>query len=145
MGTWRDIVIEVPVQPAASASSSAAPAKKLTALERLHCAQPRLRHGARLVVSSRSRLLELTRETACLNYFCVIHSARPGRKLFDVGSSRQRDRVMEHPTPHTRAVARGPIPSGMLSGPSMSRSQIRALEISVFCVSRESMVASLKT
>ena len=55
-----------------------------------------------------------------------------------VGGSRQRDRVMEHPAPHTRAVARGPIPSGMLSGPLMSsrkyeplafdvQSQIRAL------------------
>ena len=33
--TWRDFVMEVPVQPGASASSSsAAPAKKLTALER---------------------------------------------------------------------------------------------------------------
>ena len=78
-GVVEDIVIEVPVQPAASASSSpAAPAKKLTALDR--CIALNLVHGtgARRV-NSRNRRLHLTRETACLNFFsCLIHSTRSG-------------------------------------------------------------------
>ena len=42
-GDVEDTAMEVPVQPTASTSSSSAtPAKKLTAL---YCAQPRLRHG----------------------------------------------------------------------------------------------------
>ena len=79
-GDVEDIVIEVPVQPAASASiSSAAPTKKLTALERCIALNLVYGTGARSGVSSRNRRLELTLETACLNFFsCLIHSARPG-------------------------------------------------------------------
>ena len=69
-GDVEDIVIEVPVQqlPKRSSQHSSDALRSTSSAAR-----------ARAVVSSRNRRLELTRETACLNFYsCLIHIARPG-------------------------------------------------------------------
>ena len=78
-GDVEDILMEVPVQPAASASSSsAAPAKKITALER--CIALNLVYGTG--VMSRNGCFELTGETACAIFSTVHFTEHARAQLF---------------------------------------------------------------
>ena len=85
----EDIVMEVPDQPTASASSAASE-KKAHSTRAMHCAQSRLRHV-----------------TACLIFFSsLIHSARLAQLLKTDSAPQTGSWNIPHLT-HTRAVARG--------------------------------------